>query len=62
MKLEFVETIGNKIFRVDDTSDEAPMIQIEFFNEFSELPYELRRKAAKIALEAAVTALIRGNE
>jgi hypothetical protein len=60
LKLEFTCTIGEKIFRIDDVSDEAPMAQIEFFNEFAELPYEVRRNAAKLALECALTELARG--
>jgi hypothetical protein len=59
MKLEFIETLGGKVFRIDDVSDEAPMIELRFFNEFDELPYAIRSKAARAALEFAVKTLLR---
>lgn len=57
MKLEFIETIGHQVFRVDDVSDEAPMAQIQFFNEFAELPYEIRAQAARAGLEKSLAIL-----
>jgi hypothetical protein len=59
--LTFIETIGRKKFRMDDTSDEAPMIEMQFFNEFAELPYDKRRKAAAVGLKAAVMELIKSD-
>jgi hypothetical protein len=62
MKLEFTETIGQQVFRVDDVSDEAPMAQMQFFNEFAGLPYERRKRAARIGLAMALRELLRSDE
>lgn len=60
MKLKFFTTLGQKHFRLDDVEDEAPMMQMEFFNEFAELPHELRMKAASAGLWKALEVLLAG--
>ena len=61
MDLRFITTIGGQVFRIDDVSDEASMIELRFFNEFNELPQSVKEQAARTALGAAMEVITNAN-
>lgn len=59
MDLDIVSTIGGNVFRIDDVSDEAPMLKLEFFNEFAALHPDKKKRIADKALTAALEEILK---
>jgi hypothetical protein len=57
MNLRFVGTLGGKQYYVGDEDDDAPMVKLEFCNEFfTKVPADRRREIAVDALTLAAKA------
>ena len=56
MKLNFVHTIGGNLFYMGDAEDEnAPMLEVRFFNEFAEMPRDDKDRIAARMFDAAMS-------
>lgn len=58
MSLRVIATLGQKAYVLEDVEDEAPLVRVEFVNDFGELPADVKCAIATKMLKLAVEEMI----